>query len=334
LNTAIVILNYNGVKLLEQFLPAVIRYSQHARIVVADNASTDRSAEFVQREFPQVEVIRLDKNYGFCGGYNRALKQVNAKYYVLLNSDVEVTEGWLQPLVAVLEQDELVVAVQPKILSYHNKDYFEYAGAGGGYLDMLGYPFCRGRLFNFIEKDESQYNDTRPVFWASGACMVIRSSVYHQQGGLDEDFFAHMEEIDLCWKIHRSGKKVVYCGKGSVYHVGAGTLSKSNPLKTYYNFRNGFNLLILHLPGLRLIITAPVRIILDYLAAIKFLASGLPAHSWAVLKAHYHVVTTLLKTFRKRRKLHEKFSFNTRPLYRGSAVFAHYLLGKKRLTVP
>jgi hypothetical protein len=332
LNTAIVILNYNGAKLLQQFLPSVIRFSAQARIVVADNASTDNSAEVLQQNFPGVELIRLDKNYGFCGGYTRALKQIEARYYVLLNSDVEVTEGWLTPLLNVLERDNSVAAVQPKMLAFHNKNYFEYAGAAGGFLDVLGYPFCRGRLFNYTEKDEGQYNDTREVFWASGACMVIRAEVYHQLGGFNESFFAHMEEIDLCWKIHRSGKHVMYCGISTVYHVGAGTLSKLNPLKTYYNFRNGLNLLVLHLPTLQLAVTLPLRIILDYLAAAKFLAEGAPAHALAVVKAHYHVVKALLTTFTNRNHLRQQLPFYTR-LYGGSAVLAHYLFGKKKLKV-
>ncbi len=332
MNTAIVILNYNGSKLLQQFLPSVIRFSSPARIVVADNASADNSVEVLQHHFPDVELIRLDKNYGFCGGYNRALNQIEAKYYVLLNSDVEVTEGWLPRLLAVLEKDDSVAAVQPKILSFTNKNYFEYAGAGGGFLDVLGYPFCRGRLFNYTEKDEGQYNDTRDIFWASGACMAIRAERYHGLGGLNENFFAHMEEIDLCWKIHRSGNRVVYCGHSTVYHVGAGTLSKGNPLKTYYNFRNGLNLLILHLPALRLALTLPLRILLDYVAAIKFLTQGTPAHAQAVAKAHYQVVKSLLTTLSVRKQLREKLPFFTR-LYKGSAVLAHYLFSRTRLNV-
>ncbi|MFN3839646.1 MAG: glycosyltransferase family 2 protein [Cyclobacteriaceae bacterium] len=333
MNTAIVILNYNGSNLLQQFLPGVIRYSPQAKVVVADNGSKDNSCELLYREFPKVEVIKLDKNYGFCGGYNRALKHIEARYYVLLNSDVEVTDGWLQPMLDLLERDASIAAVQPKILAYHARDHFEYAGAGGGFLDILGYPFCRGRLFTYTEKDEGQYNDTRDVFWASGACMVVRADAYHQLGGLDEDFFAHMEEIDLCWTMHRSNYRVMYCGQSTVYHVGGGTLSGSNPSKTFYNFRNGINLLIHHLPGWRLFIILPVRILLDYIACMKFLFEGSPAHGWAVIRAHYQIVKSLFKTNAKRKRLRIQFPYSTKHLYKGSVVVAYYLSGKKRIVV-
>ena len=333
LNTAIVILNYNGANLLQQFLPGVIRYSPQAKVYVADNGSKDNSCELLYREFPKVEVIKLDKNYGFCGGYNHALKHIEARYYVLLNSDVEVTDGWLQPMLDLLERDASIAAVQPKILAYHARDHFEYAGAGGGFLDILGYPFCRGRLFTYTEKDEGQYNDTRAVFWASGACMVVRANAYHQLGGLDEDFFAHMEEIDLCWTMHRSNYRVMYCGQSTVYHVGGGTLSGSNPSKTFYNFRNGVNLLIHHLPGWRLLLILPIRILLDYLACMKFLFQGSPAHGWAVVRAHYQIVKFLFKTNAKRRRLRIQFPYSTKHLYNGSVVVAYYLLGKKRIVL-
>lgn len=333
MNTAIVILNYNGAKLLHQFLPSVTRFSPQARVIIADNGSTDNSCKLVEEEFPEVQLIRLEKNYGFCGGYNRALKLIDADTYVLLNSDVEVTEGWLNPLLNILTQDTNVAAVQPKILAYHNRDHFEYAGAGGGFIDYLGYPFCRGRLFDFTEKDNGQYNDTRDVFWASGACMVIRAKVYHQHGGFDEDFFAHMEEIDLCWKIHRSGMRVVYCGASTIYHVGAGTLSRANPVKAYFNFRNGLYLLIHHLPGWRLVLTLPVRALLDYLACLKFLVGGTPGYSWAILKAHYHVMKSLPKTLSKRAKLRNRFAPTVQGVYKKSVVFAYFLLEKKRITI-
>jgi GT2 family glycosyltransferase len=217
---AVVILNYNGEKLLQQFLPSVLEHSKIATVIVADNASPDQSLEILKSQFPSVKVIALDKNYGFCGGYNRALKQVEAEYFVLLNSDVEVTPNWLDPIIDLFDSDPSIAAAQPKILSYHQKTHFEYAGAGGGFIDSLGYPFCRGRLFDFTEIDKGQYNDTREIFWATGACMVIRSKIYIDLGGLDEDFFTHMEEIDLCWRIQRAGYKVMYLGQSSVYHVG------------------------------------------------------------------------------------------------------------------
>ncbi|HTF18138.1 MAG TPA: glycosyltransferase family 2 protein, partial [Chryseolinea sp.] len=208
--TAIVILNYNGERLLEQFLPSVVAHASGAEVIVADNASTDGSIRWVKQHHPQVRVILLDQNYGFCGGYNRALRDVDADYYLLLNSDIEVTPGWIDPLVKLLDTRADVAAVQPKILSLRQRDKFEHAGAGGGFIDSLGYPFCRGRIFDHIETDSGQYNDHRPVFWSSGACMLIRAKSFHQFGGFDEDYFAHMEEIDLCWKLHRDNQRVMY----------------------------------------------------------------------------------------------------------------------------
>ena len=269
--TAVVILNYNGEKLLQQFLPSVIQYSSEAEIIVADNNSSDRSILFLQQTFPQIRIIQLDKNYGFCGGYNRALKDVVADYYVLLNSDIEVTSQWLGSMTSLLDHDPTVAAVQPKVLSYHNKNKFEHAGAGGGFIDVLGYPFCRGRIFDYVEEDQGQYNDQREVFWATGACLMIRSEVFKKFGGFDEDFFAHMEEIDLCWKLQRTGQKVFYCGKSTIYHVGAGTLSYSNPRKVFLNFRNGLSLLFKHLNRGELVYKLPLRILLDVIAAFQFL---------------------------------------------------------------
>ncbi|HPI79346.1 MAG TPA: glycosyltransferase family 2 protein [Cyclobacteriaceae bacterium] len=273
--TAVVILNYNGKELLEKFLPSVIGFSGDAQIIVADNQSTDGSRAFLQQAFPGVALIAIPSNLGFCGGYNFALRQVEAEYYVLLNSDVEVTANWLSPIVSLLDNDAATGAVQPKILSYRNKKQFEYAGAAGGFIDWLGYPFCRGRIFDVLEEDQGQYDDTTPIFWASGACMAIRASLYHSMGGLDETFFAHMEEIDLCWRLNRAGHKVMYCGNSTVYHVGGATLHKSNPKKAYYNFRNGMITLIKNLGKAQLAITLPIRLVLDWMAAIRFLLWGI-----------------------------------------------------------
>jgi GT2 family glycosyltransferase len=328
--TAVVILNYNGEKFLREFLPIVIEHSGTAKIVVADNASTDLSVDLLKQKFPTVELIRLDNNYGFCGGYNRALKQVEAEYYVLLNSDVEVTPEWLEPLVALLDSSDEVAAAQPKILSYNDKDHFEYAGAAGGFIDSLGYPFCRGRLFDLTEKDTGQYNDTREVFWATGACLIMRSAVYHELGGLDEDFFAHMEEIDLCWKVQRAGYKVYYCGTSQVFHVGGGTLSKSNPRKTYYNFRNGLSLIYKHWSTGALIIKLPLRIALDYVAALKFLLSGKAGDARAVFRAHYHFMKKYGKN-RYKRSVLKKYPFTTRNIYTGSILWDHFVLRKNRV---
>ena len=332
-NVAIVILNYNGEKLLSQFLPSVVQHSKGARIIVVDNGSTDTSAELVRNNFPSVELLRFEKNHGFCGGYNRALKEIKSDYYVLLNSDVEVTARWLNPLIELLDVDQKIAAVQPKILAQHEKNHFEYAGAGGGFIDAFGYPFCRGRLFTFSEKDSGQYNDTREVFWASGACMVIRAEVYHTLGGLDESFFAHMEEIDLCWRIQRAGLKVFYCGGSTVFHVGGGTLSKSSPRKTYYNFRNGLSLLFKHLPSMELFYKLPIRLILDYLAALKFLLGGAAKDSRAVLKAHYDFFSTLGITKKTRRKLKSEYPISKKNIYPGLAPLDYYLLKKDKITI-
>ncbi|MBX2945879.1 MAG: glycosyltransferase family 2 protein [Cyclobacteriaceae bacterium] len=328
---SVVILNYNGEKLLKQFLPIVVEHTANATIVVADNGSSDQSIPYVKKNFPTVEVIQLDKNYGFCGGYNLALKKINTPYYVLLNSDIEVTPGWLEPMITLLENEPQVAAVQPKILSYHQKDQFEYAGAGGGFIDTLGYPFCRGRIFNHTEKDEGQYNDTREVFWASGACLVIRSDTYHSLGGLDETFFAHMEEIDLCWKIHRMGKKVSYCGLSTVFHVGAGTLPRNNPRKTYYNFRNGLSLIYKHLPTAQLLYKLPLRLLLDMVAALKFMLEGHVNDGIAVIKAILHFLKSLPGTQRQRTMLREVYPYSLDKVFRGMIIVDYYLLGKKSI---
>jgi GT2 family glycosyltransferase len=332
LKIAVVILNYNGEKLLPQFLPSVIQHSANATILVADNASTDNSINLLEKDFPQVTLIKLDKNYGFCGGYNRALQQIEAEYYVLLNSDVEVTANWLTPMMELLENDKTIAAVQPKILAWHKKEYFEYAGAGGGFIDWLGYPFCRGRLFESVEKDEGQYNDVKEVFWATGACLMIRSNIYHTLGGLDEDFFAHMEEIDLCWRIQRSGQKVFYTGKSTVFHVGAGTLSHSNPRKTYFNFRNGLSLLYKNSSPLALWVKFPIRLVLDYTAALLFLIKGEFQNSKAVFRAHVHFFKDLHKTTEKREQL-KSLPFTTKWMYKGIAVFDYFLLRKKKISM-
>lgn len=323
---AVVILNYNGEKFLRQFLPAVIQYSKEAEIIVADNASTDQSTSILIKEFPQVRLIRLENNYGFCGGYNRALQEVRADYYVLLNSDVEVTKGWLQPIVKLLDASPHVAAVQPKIKSFHNKESFEYAGAAGGFIDSLGYPFCRGRIFDEVEKDHGQYDDAREIFWATGACMVVRSKLYHQMNGLDEDFFAHMEEIDLCWRLKRQGHSIYYVGDSTVYHVGGGTLSKLNPRKTYLNFRNGLWLLIKNLPGFEICWKLPFRIGLDYIAAIRFLVSGQATHGWAILQAHGTVLITFRSILRKREGAHPS---RLAGQYRGLLIWEYFIKRRK-----
>jgi GT2 family glycosyltransferase len=332
---AVVILNYNGEKFLRQFLPSVIQYSSEAEVIVADNASTDQSLSILKNEFPQINIITLEKNYGFCGGYNRALKQVNADYYVLLNSDIEVTPNWLTSMIQLLDKNQSIAAVQPKILSYHKKDFFEYAGAAGGFIDALGYPFCRGRIFDHVEKDERQYDDEREIFWATGACLMIRSSVYHQFNGLDDDFFAHMEEIDLCWKIHRTNQKVFYCGRSHVYHVGAGTLDYKNPRKTYLNYRNGLTLIYKHFGAGEIIYKLPMRIALDWVAAVMYLLKGQSSNSLAVLKAHLHFLSNRKQNRIKRKEIQEAYpNYERQSIFSGLIIVQYYLRGKKIFSNP
>jgi GT2 family glycosyltransferase len=332
--TAIVILNYNGQDLLKQFLPSILSFSKNARIIVADNKSTDHSIEVVKHHFPAIELIEIPENRGYCGGYNYALKEIKEKYCVLVNSDIEVTENWLQPMIDLLEKDEAIGAVQPKILSYHDKTSFEYAGAAGGEIDILGYPFCRGRIFNQLEKDEGQYDVSGQIFWASGACFIVRTDLFQKMGGLDEDFFAHMEEIDFCWKLNRVGVKIFYSHNSVVYHVGGGTLAKSNPKKTYLNFRNGLSLIFKHWSLTELILKFPIRIGLDWLAAAKFLISDKSyADSKAVCKAHLHFLQNLKKDLKKRTFMKANFSTKGHlPFFRKSIVLEFYLLGKKKFS--
>ena len=329
--TAIVILNYNGEKLLQQFLPSVIQHSSEAEIIIADNNSSDRSISFVQQTFPEIRIIQLDRNYGFCGGYNRALQQVVANYYVLLNSDIEVTSQWLSPMISLLDNDPTIAAVQPKVLSYHNKNKFEHAGAAGGFIDALGYPFCRGRIFDYVEEDQGQYNDQREVFWATGACLMIRSEAFKKFGGFDEDFFAHMEEIDLCWKLQRTGQKVFYCGKSTIYHVGAGTLSYQNPKKVFLNFRNGLSLLFKHLNAGELIYKLPLRTLLDVIAAVRFLLKGEAGSFAAVIRAQGKFLFNLPRDLRKRQEVRKNApTYPAAMIYKGSVVLDYFLKGKRQ----
>lgn len=325
---SVVILNFNGEKLLREFLPSVVKYSNEADIYVADNGSSDGSIAILRQMFPQVGVISFSVNHGFCKGYNEALRQMQSRICILLNSDVMVTQDWLVPIARLFEDHPDIDAVQPKILSYREPEKFEYAGAGGGLLDSMGYPFCRGRIFERIEHDNGQYDDEREVFWASGACMAIRAEAYHNAGGFDEDFFAHMEEIDLCWKIQRSGRKVFYTGRSTVYHLGAGTLGYGQPGKTYLNFRNNLSMLIKHLDRGELILKLPARMILDWIAALAFILKGRSANAMAILKAHTSIVKSWSQIVRKRKALRARFpDYPRRNIYRGLILF-RYWFGK------
>ena len=288
--------------MLERYLPSVVANTNgDARVVIADNGSTDDSLDFVERNYPEIQIIRLAHNYGFAEGYNRALAQIEADYYVLLNDDVEVTPGWIEPIVKVFEQNPEVAVCQPKLLMDTCRDTFEYAGASGGFIDSYGYPYCRGRVFDTVEKDNGQYDDTREVMWATGAAMFVRSTVWRQLDGLDGDFFAHMEEIDFCWRVRNVGYKVVCCPQSVAYHLGGGTLPKSSPTKTYLNFRNNLWMLYKNLPSMRLAWVLSLRIPLDWLAALKFLVDGNPGDFAAVGKAHRHFLKALPQLRRKRR---------------------------------
>lgn len=324
---ALVILNWNGKDLLKRFLPSVVRCTPATvEIIVADNGSTDGSAEFVSTNFPQIRIIRLDKNNGFAGGYNKALEEVNADYYILLNSDVEVTAGWVNPCVELLEQRKDIAAVQPKIRSLNKPDFFEYAGAAGGYIDYLGYPFCRGRVFNTLEKDTEQYNDPAEIFWSSGAAMFIRASCFHRAGGFDARFFAHMEEIDLCWRLQNMGYGILSCPTSVVFHMGGASLSSSNPRKTYLNFRNNLWMLAKNLSTGRFIKTMAVRIMLDNVAACAFLLKGKFRDSFAVTRAHL----SLIRNYRRMRQSRIPSGRDLPDtVFRKSIVVQYYLRGKK-----
>ena len=316
--------------MLAKFLPSVIEYSPGAEIVVADNASTDDSVAVLRESFPAVRLIQLDKNYGFADGYNKALEQVDAEYFLLLNSDVEVTEGWIEPLLSFMERTPDAVACQPKILSYNNRNYFEYAGAAGGFIDRYGYPYCRGRLFDTIEEDNGQYNDVCRVFWATGAAMMVRSDAFRKAGGFDGRFFAHMEEIDLCWRMAACGGKIYVVPQSRVYHVGGATLNKSNPRKTFLNFRNNLLMLYKNLPAEELCGVMRMRAVLDYVAALKFLLSGAWGDFKAVLAARreYKRMRTSYKSVRKQ-NLAEAVTTEIEGRARFSLLWQYYLKGKK-----
>lgn len=331
---AVVILNWNGKKLLEKFLPEVISHSQHiAQIVVADNASTDDSISFLQQNFSSVKIISIDKNLGFAGGYNYALKQVDADYYVILNSDIEVNKNWIEPVIDVMNKDDSVAACQPKILSYSKKDFFEHAGAAGGFIDFLGYPFCRGRMFDTVEPDHGQYNDERDIFWATGACLFIRAGIFHRLGGFDESFFAHMEEIDLCWRIQQQGFKIRYVPQSSVYHIGGGTLPKINPRKTFYNFRNNLMMLHKNLSFFRLVFVFIIRFFLDLAAALKFLFDGGRADAAAVFNAYIWFYSHLGEQIKKRKQNRSTIkNKSVTGIYFRSLVVDYYFLGRSKFS--
>lgn len=320
---AIVILNWNGIKFLNDFLPSVIAYSSDCRIILADNASTDNSVQFVKEKYPSIEIVVNESNGGFAKGYNDALKKIDAKYYLLLNSDIEVTENWIKPLFEVI-QNENVAGCQPKILSYHKKDEFEHAGACGGFLDKNYFPFCRGRIFEVFEKDNGQYNGETDIFWATGAAFLIKADLYHLVGGLDEAFFAHMEEIDICWRLKKLGYTFKVVPSSKIYHVGGGTLPYLSPKKSFLNFRNSLFMITKNHEGW-LFPKLIYRMILDGIAGIRFLIRGEFAHLFSVLKAHYELYKRFPTLLKQRKSIKKQSThFNNKGLYNASILWAKY----------
>lgn len=332
---AIVILNWNGEKLFRTFLPSVIRNTsgRGIEVYVADNGSSDHSTELLKEQFPEVKIVDLKKNYGFAEGYNQALKHVNAEYFVLLNSDVEVTPGWLDPCIRLMEEDKTLAVVQPKILSYNQPHKFEYAGAAGGFIDIFGYPFCRGRMLNRTEPDLGQYNQVTPIFWASGACMFIRSEAFRTAGGFDGDFWAHMEEIDLCWRLKNQGYKIACQPESAVFHLGGGTLPYESPEKVYLNFRNNLFMLYKNLPPALFHRIFFTRLLLDGVAALKFLV-GLYFNSFlAVAKAHISFCRNLPRLMKKRKELLKVNRIKKHAeIYPGSIMWKFFIQKKRRFS--
>lgn len=326
LKIIVAILNYNGKKWLDKFLPTVLSKSKEADIVVIDNNSEDDSVDFLKKHFPTVKVILNKKNYGFAGGYNEGLNKLNADYFILLNSDVEVTDNWIMPVINLLEKENDIVAAQPKVLSYKDKTKFEHAGAAGGMIDKYGYPFCRGRIFYHTEKDKSQFNDTTEIFWATGACLFIKADIFKAMNGFDIDFFAHMEEIDLCWRIKNRGKKIYYCSESTVYHVGGGTLDYMSPFKTYLNFRNSLYTLHKNYSGFLFKIIL-IRLILDGVAGIKFLFGGEFKSIISVFKSHIHYYRHIPKLNKARKSLPKKKKLTG--VYKKSIVWHFFALRKR-----
>ena len=321
---AIVILNWNGQQLLENFLPSVVNYADGQDLYVIDNGSTDTSVSFLKQYYPTVQCIKLTHNIGYAGGYNEGLKHISADVFCLLNSDIQVTKNWLKPIINTFENNINTSIIQPKILDYHHKNKFEYAGAGGGFIDQLGYPYCRGRIFHTLEEDHGQYNDQKEVFWASGACLFIRATVFNDLGGFDSRFFAHMEEIDLCWRAKNKGSTVTYVGNSTVYHVGGASLDVSNPKKTYLNFRNSLYTLAKN-TSKPLVLVVLLRLILDGIAGFHFLLQAKPKHTFAIIKAHgsFYLDLPYLLQFRRENSLTKSFKLHP------SIVWSYFVQNKK-----
>ncbi len=326
---AIVILNWNGEVLLERFLPSVIEYSSDAEIYVADNASTDGSISFLKNNYPTIRIIQNSSNGGYAKGYNEALKHVKADVFCLLNSDVEVTENWLDPIVQAFESIPKASVIQPKILDLLKPDHFEYAGAAGGFIDRLGYPFCRGRIFQHLEQDTGQYNDTIEIFWATGACMFVKREVFRSLGGFDTDYFAHQEEVDFCWRAKNKGHKIYYVGNSKVYHLGGSTLSNMNPKKTYLNFRNSLFTITKNLPLTKAFLIIFIRLLLDGIAAVRFIFQLRFKHCFAILRAHLSFYRQFPKMLKKREKTNFIIKYHTTT----SIVWSYFVHGVKKFNI-
>jgi GT2 family glycosyltransferase len=325
---AIVILNWNGKGYLAKFLPSILSNSNNEGycVYIADNGSSDDSVNWLRKHHPDIRIIPLDRNYGFALGYAKALSQIESEYFVLLNSDVEVTPHWLTPVIRIMDNDKSIAACMPKIKSYNNRELFEYAGAAGGFIDKFGYPFCRGRILNIIEKDCGQYDDMREIFWASGACMFLRASAYFEAGGLDADFFAHMEEIDLCWRLKRLGYKIIYTPEVTIYHVGGGTLPNNTPRKIFFNYRNNLFLLFKNLPSNKFLTIMPSRLFFDGISSLVYIAQFKISFFWSVIKAHFAFYCSLGKLIAKRKKFKrmEKVS-HPGEIFQGGILFGFFI---------
>jgi len=330
LKVAVVILNWNGKTLLEKFLPSVVKYSMdEAEIYIADNNSTDNSISFIKHNYPEIKIVQNKKNGGYAKGYNDALQHIDADVYALVNSDIEVTSDWLTPVIDQFKNNPNTVAIQPKLLDFKDKSKFEYAGAAGGFVDFMGYPYCKGRIFMDLETDQNQYDNSYDIFWATGACFFIRSEIYHKLNGFDEDYFAHQEEIDLCWRIQNEGYKIQYVGASTVYHVGGATLKESNPHKTFLNFRNSLFTIAKNVPKRFVFLVVFFRLILDGIAGIKFIFELRPVHTWSIIKAHFSFYANLPKMLRKRKHISFK---QTKYFHTFSIVWQHFILRKNKFT--
>jgi len=335
IDVSVIILNWNTKNLLEKFIPIVIENSesQNVEIVVADNGSTDNSLEWLKKNYPQIRIIAFPQNYGFSEGYNKAISTVTSKFSVLLNSDVAPAKGWLEPLIKIMNNNKNIAAVAPKIKDFNNPQKFEYAGAAGGFIDIFGYPFCRGRIFDVLEEDNGQYDTERKIFWGSGAALMVSTELFNSTGGLDKDFFAHQEEIDWCWRVKNMGYEIIFTPESEVFHVGGGTLPYNNKRKSFLNFRNNLFLLLKNKHGFYGWITIIIRMLMDYISVLKYLITGKFSLAFSIICAHWAFINKLPLFVKKRRQLSKTFKYEkSYELYRRSIVFDFYIINKKKFS--